>query len=119
MENYKTDNELKVLISSLREYSRVKDAPIWKAVALELERPTRQRRSVNISRINRYANDGDTVIVPGKVLGSGILDKKITIAAYNFSNGARKIVEDRKGKCVSINDLVKQNPSGKNVRVIG
>ena len=119
MENNKTDATLKVLVSSLRESSQVNDAPLWKAVALELERSTRQRRGVNISRIERFVKDGDTVLVPGKVLGSGTLTKKLTVAAFSFSSGAREQVEKLKGSCVSIMDLAKNNPSGKNVRVIG
>ena len=51
MENNKTDATLKVLVSSLRESSQVNDAPLWKAVALELERSTRHPPGVNISPI--------------------------------------------------------------------
>lgn len=119
MDNSKTDASLKVLISSLRESSRLNDAPIWRAVAVELERSTRQRRGVNISRIERFVKDGDIVLVPGKVLGSGTLTKRLTVAAFSFSSGARAQVERLKGSCVSILDLARVNPSGKNVRLIG
>jgi large subunit ribosomal protein L18e len=55
--------------------------------------------------------------VPGKVLGSGVLEKEVTVAAVDFSSTAREKV-DRVGDAVSLAQVVERNPDGTNVRVI-
>lgn len=74
---------------------------------------------VNISRLNRYTKENDQVVVPGKVLGAGLIDHPVTVAAFAFSNEAREKISRAKGKCISIPDLIKINPSGTNVKILG
>jgi len=66
-----TNMQMAELIKELKRIAAIEDAAIWKRVAEELERPTRSRRVVNLSRINRFCNNDETIIVPGKVLSSG------------------------------------------------
>jgi large subunit ribosomal protein L18e len=114
-----TNKYLKELIGELKKLSIEEKVAIWKRVAVDLEKPTRQRRIVNLSSINRYTKDGEVIVVPGKVLGTGNIDHKITVAAQSFSDSAKKVIEDAKGKAITIKQLVKDNPKGKNVRIIG
>lgn len=114
-----TNPELKQLILELRKQSALKQVNLWKRLADDLEMSTRKRRIVNLSRINRYTSPNETVIVPGKVLGSGMLNHTLTVAAYAFSESAKQVIENTKGSCLSIQELVKKNPEGKNVRIIG
>jgi len=82
--------------------------------------PSRSRRvTVNVSRLNRYTKEGETVAVPGKVLGAGKIDHPIKVAAFAFSDQARSKILRAKGKCLSILDLMEKNPKGTNVKVIG
>ncbi len=92
--------------------------PIWKKVACELSKPRRKKVEVNLSKIDRYGLENGTVIVPGKVLGSGNLSKKITIAAFSFSDSAKRIIANAGGKAISIESLYKSNPNGREVIVI-
>ncbi|MEK6904147.1 MAG: 50S ribosomal protein L18e [Nanoarchaeota archaeon] len=110
-----TNENLRGLIVSLRQVSRKLKIPLWMRIAEELERPTRARRSVNIHRIEKYAKDGETVIVPGKVLGTGDLTKKVKVAAFRFSGSAKSKIKS----AMSIEQLLKENPKGKGVRIIG
>ena len=114
-----TNSELLELIRQLKTASIKENASLWKKVAVELEKPTRQRRIVNISRINHCASADEAILVPGKVLGTGVLDNKMTVAAFSFSQSARQEIEKAKGKAISIFDLLKQNPKGKNIKIIG
>ena len=93
--------------------------PIWQKLAYELDRATRKRREVNLSRINRYAKEHEVVLVPGKVLGAGTITKKITIAAWNFSGKAIEAIKKAGGTVLTINELVKKYPTGKGIRIIG
>ena len=114
-----TNNNLKELVSGLKKHSYSQEAGIWKRVASDLEKSTRGRRVVNLSRINRFTKENETVIVPGKVLGSGIIEHSVIIAALSFSDTARVQIESAKGKCITISELTKQNPKGKDVKILG
>ena len=107
------------LIASLRKESATSKSGIWHKVADDLEMPTRIRRVVNVSRIARCSKANDTIVVPGKVLGSGVLSHAVIVAALSFSDGARARIVEAKGKAISIGDLLKQKPKLSDVRVIG
>ena len=66
---------LRLLISDLKKLASKEKAPVWKRVAEELVRPSRQRRAVNLSKIDKYVRPGEVAVVPGKVLGNGSLGK--------------------------------------------
>jgi len=106
------------LIRELRKLSTKEKVNLWKRIAKDLEKPTRIRREVNIERIDRCTNTGEIAIIPGKVLSEGNLTKKLTIAAFRFSEKAKEKI-DKIGKAISIQELMKQNPKGKKVRIIG
>ncbi len=91
---------------------------IWRKAAEELSRPTRRRREVNVSKINKYAKEGSTILVPGKVLGSGFVTKKVTVAAFNFSGAAKSLIEKSGGRAIGIAELMAENPQGKDVVVL-
>ena len=107
------------LIVELKKRGNEQNAKIWGRVADDLERPTRQRRVVNLSSINRYTKENEIVVVPGKVLGSGDLQHKITISAFQISDGAKEKIEKAGAKIVPLLELSKENPSGKGIRIMG
>ncbi|MEF8779087.1 MAG: 50S ribosomal protein L18e [Haloferacaceae archaeon] len=113
----KTNPRLQNLISELKSVSRDSDATVWRDVATRLEKPRRTHAEVNLGRIERYAQEDETVVVPGKVLGSGVLEKNVTVAAVDFSGTARKKIEQA-GEAVSLEQLAERNPDGTNLRVI-
>ena len=103
----------------LKSKSTELHTPIWNALAERLEISKHNRCAVNVSRINRYSVDGDVVTVPGKVLGVGTLDHKVSIAAFMFSKVATRKIEAAGGKCLTFSDLVRNNPTGSNLKIIG
>ena len=114
-----TNPLLQDLIGELKKRSNEQSVNIWRRIAFDLEKPTRQRRAVNLSRINRYANDDEIIIVPGKVLGSGIISHKLTISAFQFSEQAKDKIEKAGAKIISLLDLSKEKPNGKRLRIMG
>jgi large subunit ribosomal protein L18e len=113
------NQQLQTLIRELKTASIEHKAPLWKRLASELEGPTAKRRVVNLSKINKYSKDNEIVIVPGKVLSMGDITKKVTIAAYNFSSGALIKINASGAKAVSLNEILKKDPKGAKVRIIG
>ncbi len=107
------------LIEDLKKNSVDQKVNLWKKIASDLERPTRKRRIVNLSKINRYSKENETIIVPGKVLGSGILDHKLTISAYQFSDSAKEKLAKVGAKIIPLDELIKESPKGKGIRIIG
>ncbi|MBI2647649.1 50S ribosomal protein L18e [Candidatus Woesearchaeota archaeon] len=114
-----TNTILRNLIQELKKRSIEQSVNLWRRVANDLEKPTRQRRVVNLSSINRYTKENDVIVVPGKILGAGNLEHKLTISAFQFSNGAKEKIEKAGAKIISLLDLSKENPNGKGIRIIG
>ncbi|MEM2419756.1 MAG: 50S ribosomal protein L18e [Candidatus Bathyarchaeia archaeon] len=114
-----TNPQLIELIRFLKKQSRKQKAPVWKAIAEKLATSRRRRIAVNISRINRYTGKNETVVVPGKVLGAGELNHPVTVAAFAFSETAKQKIKKARGKCLTITELVKKNPKGSKVKIIG
>jgi len=117
--NKKTNPALISLINELKKQANEKEAPIWKDIAKRLEKPLRNWPEVNLEKISKYTNDKETALVPGKVLSDGDLDKKITIAAWSFSEKAEEKIKKAGGKKITIEELMKSNPKGKDVRIMG
>ena len=113
----KTNPQLQETITALRRKAYSEESPFWLRLAEDLEKPTRQRVIVNLSRINRFAQDGETVVVPGKVLASGELDKKVTVVALQFSQSAREKIA-KAGSAIGIDELATKGTTGK-VRIMG
>lgn len=114
MKMTKENNQLVELISHLSRDSK----PIWVRTAELLSRSRRRRVEVNVSKLDVYGEDGRFVLVPGKVLGSGDMSKKLIVAAFAFSESARKRIEASGGKAISIPELRESHPDGKGVLLL-
>jgi large subunit ribosomal protein L18e len=115
----KTNPILLKLIHELKKQSNEKEIHIWKDIALRLEKSSRNWPEVNLDRISRYTQEKETALIPGKVLSTGNLTKKITIAAWSFSERSQEKIKKAGGKYISIEDLMKNNPKGENIRILG
>ncbi|QZA87801.1 50S ribosomal protein L18e [Salinarchaeum sp. IM2453] len=113
----KTNPRLTSLIAELKSVARESDADVWSTIASQLEKPRRSHAEVNLGRIERYAREDETVVVPGKVLGSGSLQKSVTVAAVDFSSTAETKI-NQVGETLTLEQAIKQNPEGTSVRVI-
>ena len=114
MKNQNTET----LIQQLKRAASEEKVALWKRVAEDLEKPTRQRRTVNVFKIDANVEEGDVIVVPGKVLGEGDLTKKVTVAAFAFSEEAKTKIA-KSGKALTIAELVKSNPKGQKVKILG
>lgn len=115
----KSNEQLEGLIRELKRQSSQQKVQIWRRIADDLQKPTRRRRIVNLSRLDRYTKENEVVVVPGKVLGSGELNHKLTIAAYNFSEQALEKIKKSKSSTYSLYDFMRSNPKGGKARIIG
>jgi len=113
-----TNYVIRKTIRELIKASNKNKAKIWKYVAELLMRPSRRRVVVNVSKIRRYTKAGDVVVVPGKVLGAGIIDHPVTVAAISFSASAIEKIKSSGGRVMHILELLKERPKGSGVKII-
>ena len=112
----KADPSNPILIETLETLEK-QEAPFWNTIAEDLGKVNRRRPEVNISDIERNAEEGDTVVVPGKVLGSGRLTKEVNVAAFKASSTAKEQINEE-GDFKFIQDLVEENPEAEGLKVI-
>jgi large subunit ribosomal protein L18e len=115
----KTNPALIALINDLKKQSQDHDVRIWKDIACRLEKPLRNWPVVTLDHLNTTVQDKETALVPGKVLSQGNLSKKIEVAAWAFSEKSKEKITKAGGKTLTIQELIKNNPDGKNIRIVG
>lgn len=115
----KTNPNLISLIEYLKDQARKNDASIWRDVAERLESPMKNWAEVNLSKIQRHVEEGDTIVVPGKVLGAGILDKEVTVGAFKASRSAKESISEAGGEYLKIRELAERKPDGSEIRILG
>jgi large subunit ribosomal protein L18e len=111
-----TNEMMSKLISDFEEQGRAKENKLFLRIAKELKKATRNRREVGLARINRNIKDGETIIVPGKIL-DGKVDKKLEIFAWSSSKTAKERVVKNGGNIYDISGLLKNVP--KKSRIMG
>ena len=107
------------MAKDLKNASVKNDAPIWSKLAEYALKPSIARRDVNLNKIDRLTKENDTVVVPGKVLGTGNVSHKITLCSFSISNSAATKILGNGGKIINYSSLIQQNPTGKGVVLIG
>ncbi|MEM0064114.1 MAG: 50S ribosomal protein L18e [Metallosphaera sp.] len=91
---------------------------IWKAVAKEIDVPSRKSRIINLYKINKFTKDNDVVVVPGKVLGIGNLDHRVTVIALDFSASALNKINKAGGKALPLTKGPNELQNKVNVRLM-
>lgn len=72
-----------------------------------------------MGRISRNSKDGSRVLIPGKVLGSGNIDHKVTVGAYSFSKDAKVKIKLSGGSCLNIREFLDSSSTVKDVLLLG
>lgn len=110
--------ELKDAIKVLRAASRGGGKAIWGALAEDLDKSKRRRVTVNLSKIDRHTEEGDVVAVPGKVLATGFLNHKVTVAAFSFSGMAEEKIVASGSQAMSLRDLLEGDVEPSEIRIL-
>ena len=90
----------------------------WIKVGAFLSGSTRKYHSVNLKNIDLKTKEGDTVVVLGKVVGTGDMTKRIRICALSFSSSAREKLKSNKSEIISIFQEIEKNPKAQGVKII-
>ncbi len=112
------DNKiLRSAIVLLERKGRSGKNAIWLDAARLLASGTVTWPEVNIARLARIG-DASAVFVPGKVLGTGSLEKKLNVGAFSFWASARSKIEQAGGKAFTVEEFVKKYPEGSGVALV-
>jgi len=113
-----SNTELSNVIQFLKIKGRENKAPIWSIAADQLSRPRRARAVLNLKHLSRSTKPDSLVFVAGKLLGSGAINHRVVIGAFEYSMSAREKVERAGGQCMSLRDFVARYPKGSNVTIM-
>jgi large subunit ribosomal protein L18e len=118
MQSKSPDESRQRLAIALKRQSRNPGGRVWRVLLDCLLGPRRNRTAVNLSALQRNFEKGRTMVVPGKVLANGAIEDKLQVAALAFSAKARAKIETRGGKCLSVEELMQVNPTGKDLKMV-
>ena len=116
--NQKNNITLVHLIEHLKVSSKENDVQIWRDIARRLEKSNKNWAEVNVGKIARFAGKNETVVVPGKLLGTGDIQIPVTVAAFKASRAAQAKIAKAGGRAITIAKLLEENPKGSNVRIM-
>jgi large subunit ribosomal protein L18e len=109
---------LRRAVVMLEKAGKKQKAPVWKDASSLLSSPGRVRVEVNLGQISRIAEDGQALFVPGKVLGTGVIDRKVVVGAFAFSTQAKSKIEASGGSALSIDQFLRKYPKGSGVKLV-
>lgn len=102
----------------LERAAKKNGAPIWKVASAHLASSAANKVEVNLGRISRIASAGGAVFVPGKVLGSGVIAKKVTVGAFSYSASARSKIVASGGAALTLAEFLGKYPKGSGVKLV-
>lgn len=108
----KTDSKIVETITEMQKHKE------WQKLAQIVAGSKRKYSSLNLRKIDRETKEGDTVVIPGKVLGSGDLTKRIRVCAINFSDSAKEKLKEIKAETIFLIDEVRKNPRAAGVKIL-
>ena len=106
-----TNQELFDTIRACRKVANSKGIGAYAKIADELSRSASQRAEVNLDKIEKLAKTGDVVVIPGKVLATGILSKKVSIVAFSASDSALDKIKASGSTFTKLQEYVNNKPA--------
>ncbi|MBD3253014.1 hypothetical protein GF386_04740 [Candidatus Pacearchaeota archaeon] len=84
-------------------------------LAKKLSSPKSNYKNINLDELNK--TEGNKILVIGKVLGQGDIERKITVAALSFSKQAQEKLKNSKCEIKTIKQEIKDSKL-KGVKII-
>ncbi len=90
----------------------------WGEIGKILSGSVKKRFCLNLEEINNLFKEDEQIVIPGKVLSQGALNRKIKIIALGFSEKAREKLLKSGNKISSIYAEIKANPEAKGLKIL-
>jgi len=98
----------------IKKKARSNKAKIWKDIVIRLNNVS----EINLRHISKITKPNDVVVVPGKVLGDGMLTHSVTIGALSYTTSAKNKIKEAGGNSFSIPELITKYPEGNGIKII-
>jgi|TARA_B100001971_G_C18170467_1_gene526792 large subunit ribosomal protein L18e len=85
-------------------------------LAKKLSGPTRKQSKVSLDKLNKLKEN--KLLVVGKVLGQGNIERKISIAALDFSEQAKEKLEKNGSEMQTIKQLIEKDSKLEGVKIL-
>jgi large subunit ribosomal protein L18e len=85
-------------------------------LAKKLSAPRSQYKNINLDDLEKA--EGDNILVVGKILGSGEINRKMGVAALGFSDSARDSLNKTGCDIKSIKMAIEKNPKMEGVTIL-
>lgn len=92
--------------------------PNWLPIAKTLSRSRRNYSAINLKDIDKNSAEGDTIIIPGKILSQGDITKKIRLCALSISKEARGKLKNTKSEFFHLMNEIKNNPKAEGIKIL-
>ena len=89
----------------------------WLKVAGSLSSSRKNRPNLNIEDIEKKAK-GKIVLIPGKILSQGEINKKLKVIALGFSDKAKEKLLKAGCEISTILEEIKKNPGAKDLEIL-
>ena len=106
------------LVKELKIASKNNEAPIWSKIAKNALKSNSNKKTVNLKKIDALTDDGNAVIISGKILGTGKLSHKVLVSSFSISNSAAKKIKESGGEVLKFSEMIEKFPTGKGVKII-
>jgi large subunit ribosomal protein L18e len=106
-------------LKKLESVSKEQNTSFWIGVIDMISRPNSSRSVVNVGKISQLTKENDAVLIPGKMLGDGLVDHAVTVGALFTSKAAVKKIATAGGSVLSIVEFAEKYPDGSGVIVMG
>jgi large subunit ribosomal protein L18e len=90
----------------------------WMKTAEILAGPRKNRMNFNLEELDKIVQEGEHVLIIGKVLSQGELNKKIKITALSFSEKAKEKLLKTDSDISTILEEIKKNPEAKGIKIL-
>jgi len=87
-------------------------------VAKILAMPVKKQSKINLRKIDKILKEKENVLVPGKILSSGELTKKIKIVGFSASEKALEKIKKSGSEFIELTEEIKKNPQLKEMVII-
>ena len=107
------------MLKVLKKASKENEAPIWAKVADYVQKSRSNQKIVNLTKIDETTEDGNAIVITGKILGTGNMSHNVSVSSLSISNSAAKKIIESGGEVLEFSEMIKKFPTGKGVKIIG
>jgi len=109
---------LQQLVVSFNKQSKSSKKQVWARISELLLKPSRKKDGVNLTKLSKYASEGDVVAIPAKVLSLGTLTKKVNVYALSYSAASKAKIEKAGGKAHPLSELLKAKVEPAKIKIL-